>query len=256
MNSGIRLALSSIAVGLALLALSGCGSSDSVVHFKGAPHASISQATLNHWMGSIVGSDFRTSIAKQGPTGLVSQPADYPRCINSAKLVAPRSMFNQLRLGRTQLSRICHELYQSIKAQALSFLIGAQWTKAEAAEERIAVTTADVAHEFAQSRAQRFPTEAYLHKYERERQLSLADLLYQAKLNLLVTKLLPHFQQQVKRAGGGEQAYAKLALANYKDLLARTNCEKRYVVPGCSEYHGPSGGPTAANVILTELAGK
>jgi hypothetical protein len=243
------------ALGLVLL-LGGCGGEQSVVHFQGAPHASISKATLNHWMRSIVGADFRTSIAKQGPTGLVSEPADYERCIDAAKLVAPRSMFNQLRLGRTKLDLICHELYRTVKAQALGFLISAQWTLAEASRAGITVDAVELKRAFAGIRGPRFPTEQSLRKYERERQLSLADLLYQVRVDTLVSRLLPRFERQVAAAGGGESAYAKLALAHYHELITKTTCEKGYVVPGCSAYRGPAGGPTPANVILTELVGK
>jgi hypothetical protein len=257
MHRRTRLALSPVTLGLAALAVNGCGSSDSVVHFKGAPHASISKATLDHWMRSIVGSDFRISLAAEGPTGLVSEPANYPQCIDSAKLVARRSMFNQLQLSRTRIDQICHQLYRSIQAQTLSFLISAQWTTAEAAQAHISVTNREVTHDFDQTRPQRFPTEQDLHKYEAERQLSLADLLYQAKIDALVSKLLPRFQQQLKQAGGSEQAYVKLALAHDKDLISRTSCTSGYVVAGCSQYREtPGSTPPAPNIILTELAGK
>jgi len=244
-----------MAVAIAPLGATSCGSAESLVRFDGAPHASVSPAMLNHWMRAIAGSDFRTSIATEGPTGLVSEPADYPRCLNAAKLVAPRSMFNQLRLSRRRLSGLCHELYQSVKAQALAFLISAQWTEAEAAGAGIAVTNAEIRHEFDLTRAEMFPTTRALRQYEIERRLSLADLLYQVKLTLLNGKLLPRLQPQGSPVGGDERAYIKLALQHYASLISKTVCDRGYVVQGCRGYE-TSSTPVAPNVLLTELVGK
>jgi hypothetical protein len=256
MRKLIRSAIAAAAIGAALLASSGCGSSDSLVRLQGVPHAAISKTTLNHWMEAMVGGDFRRSIATEGPPGLASEPANYSRCFASAKLVAPRSFFNQIRANPAQIEETCHQLYRSIKAQALSFLIAAQWTIAEGAEQGITATSADVRNAFDLTRKERYPTELDLHKYLTERHWSLADLLYQIKLNVLVSRVLPKFEQQVKAAGGSEQAYAKLALERYAHIIERTTCDKRYVVPGCSEYHGPPTVSPSPDVILKQLTGK
>jgi hypothetical protein len=252
-----RLVATAATTSLTILALTSCGGSDSLVHFDGAPHASISKATLNHWMQSMVGGDFRRSIATEGPQGLASEPANYPSCVAAAKLVAPRSFYNQLRFSRAQLTEKCHQLYRSIKTQALSFLISAQWTIAEAAEQHITATDADVRHAVALARKQAYPTERDLHKYLTDRHWSLADLLYQVKLTVLVSRLLPRFEQQVKKAGGGERVYAKLALEHYGDIVAKTSCSKGYVVPGCKEFRDPlTLSPPPPDVIIKKLTGK
>jgi hypothetical protein len=253
----LRLVLWSLLIATTLVALSGCGSSGkSVARLEDASHSTISTATLNHWMQAMAGSDFRRRVATEGPTGLVSEPYDSSRCIDAAKLVAPRSFYNQLRLDRVQLAEKCGELYRSVKAQALSFLISSQWTLTEAAEHGITVSDADVKRTFARIRKQQYPTEQTLRTYLAERHWSLADLLYEVKLNTIVAKLLPSFQRRVVDAGGGERTYAKLALQHYDDIVAKTNCSNGYVVPGCSEYHGPPSVLPSPDVIIAQLTGK
>jgi hypothetical protein len=133
-----------VAAGCLTLSLSaGCGG-DAIVQIDGATHASIGERELDQRMQSMVDADFRKAIGTQGPHGFVSEPADYPRCINAARLVAPRSFFNQLRANRAQLNQACHALYRSVKAQALSFLIAAKWTGSEAARRGVKIADADV----------------------------------------------------------------------------------------------------------------
>ncbi len=133
--------MAAVAACLALSLLGGCGS-DAVVHIDGAANASISRSQLGRWMQSMVGADFREAIGARGPRGLVSEPADYSRCIDAAKLVAPRSFFNQLRLNRAGLGQVCRTLYRSVKAQALSFLIATKWAGIQGAERSVKITDA------------------------------------------------------------------------------------------------------------------
>lgn len=252
MRHPIHAAAAHLAIGVALLTFTGCGGGDSVVHIDGASDASISKATLNHWMQSMAGGDFRESIGAAGPRGLVSDPADYKRCTSASKLVAPRSFFNQLRLSAAQINQKCRELYRSIKAQALSFLISVQWAVAEGAEQGIEVTDADVRHAFERLRKVEYPTEQDLRKYLTERQWSLSDIFYQLKHHVLVTRLLT----QLEKAGGGERVHVKLVLERYNSMIANTSCMPGYVVPNCNEYHGPPTVSPAPNAILKEMVGK
>jgi hypothetical protein len=238
-----------LAATLSLVAFDGCGGSDSLTRIEGTS-ASTSPATLNHWMRAMAGGDFRTSIGTKGPRGLVSEPANYSECAAAAKKIVPRSYTGRLKLTDGQIEQKCRALYQAIKAQALSFLISVQWTVAEGAEEGLKVSDALLQKEFARYRKQPYPTEADLQKYLAERQWVLSDVLYQLKRNVLVTQILPHFQAKVKKAGGGEATYVRLALQRYHKLIAKTTCKQGYVVPNCKEYHEPSTAPPSPNSIL------
>jgi hypothetical protein len=209
------------------------------VRIDGASSASISDSALRHWMQSVAGSDFREAVGAQGPRGFVSEPADYPRCLAAAKLVGPRSFFNQLRPGRAYLNRTCHTLYHSVKAQALGFLIAAKWAEVEGEERGIKLSEADVQQAFTRSRGQRYPTEGDLHRYLAERQWSLADLLYRLKHELLLERL-------------GSSSVTAAGRMNAK-MLARTRCADSDLVPGCSAYRGPATVSPTPEAILRHL---
>jgi hypothetical protein len=54
----------------------------------------------------------------------------------------------------------------------------------------------------------------------------------------------------VKKVGGGEAAFVKLASAHYNAAIAKTSCKSGYVAPGCKEYHGPPSVEPSPSVIL------
>jgi hypothetical protein len=251
-----RFHLVASALSLAIaIALAGCGGgSETVVRFDGATHASIDRQTLDHWMQALAGSDIRENLGAEGPTGLASEPADPKRCFAAAKLVAPRSFFNQIRYDREQVEEKCRQLHRAIEEQALSFLIGAQSTLTEAAEHGLAATAGEVRRELAASR-ERYPTEVDLHRYLRERQWSLADLLYQVKLAILRGKL--HAQSaQPLQLSATEPPYPDASVSFHPGTHLTAICAKGYVATGCSAQRGSASASTSASVVLAHLTGK
>jgi hypothetical protein len=239
-----------LAIPLALLALSGCGgSSGSVTTIQGDSGA-ISRPMLDHWMRAMAGSDFRQNIGTKGPKGLVSEPANYAECEAAAAKVIPRTYTGKLKLSKSEINQKCHQLYNSIKAQALSFLISVQWAVTEGKEQGFTVSEALLHKEFARYRKQFYPTEALLKRYLEERHWQLSDILYQLKRNILVRDILPAFEAKVKKAGGGDAIYAKLATERYNRLVSKTSCKSGYVVPNCKQYAGPPSVEPSPDVIL------
>jgi hypothetical protein len=225
-----------LAAALTVAIAAGCGGTRTLVRIGGTS-STISTADLDHWMKALAGSDFRETIGAQGPTGLVAEPAEYSRCIDSAKLVAPRSFFNQLQLSRVQLGEKCRQLHRAVKQQALRFLISAQWAALEAAEHGLTVSDAEVRQRLRQVRTARYSTAHDLRGYLRQRQWSLSDLLYQLRYELLAGRLSPN-SLAVAEEAGGRLGYEKTVSERGNRLAARTHCARGYVVPGCSSYHG------------------
>jgi hypothetical protein len=240
---------------LLLLALGGCGGGgkESLIHIQGSSQG-ISKAMLNHWMRAMAGGDFRAANLYEAPQGLVSEPANYGECARAAKKVVPRGAGGKLLLSDGQIEQKCRELYRSIKAQALSFLLSVQWTMAEGREQGINVSEALLHKEFQRYSKDFFPNEGELQRYVSERHWVLSDVLYQLKRNIIVKALLPRFKAKVKRAGGGEAVYARLSQERYARRVARTSCKPGYVAPGCREYHGPAAVRPAPNIILEAFA--
>jgi hypothetical protein len=245
-----RSAVTPLIVVAAIALLAGCGG-ETIVRIDGSA-STVSASALDHWMQALAGSDFREQIGTEGPAGLASEPADYHRCFNAAKLVAPRSFFNQLRPGKESLNNRCHELHSAIKQQALHFLISAQWSELEAAERHLSISDASVREELARIRRTRYPSEADLRRYLTERQWSLADLLYELKHEMLQRRLWPK-SIAVADEFGGKPGYEKLATEQRNQLTARTRCERGYVVPGCSSYRGERSRLPQAGSIIYDL---
>jgi hypothetical protein len=239
---------------LIAIVLIGCGNSETVVRFDGASHASIDRQTLDHWMQALAGSDIRENLGAEGPTGLASEPADPKRCFAAAKLVAPRSFFNQIRYDREQVEEKCKQLHRAIEEQALSFLIGAQLTLTEAAEHGLTAPVAEVRHELAASR-DRYPTEADLRRYLHERQWSLADLLYQLKLGILRRKL--HAQNAHSlQLSATEPPYPDASVSFHAGSRLTAICAKGYLATGCNAHRDSASASLPASVVLARLTGK
>jgi len=201
-------------------------------------------------MRAWAGQDFRASVGTKAPLGLVSEPADYGECEQAAKKVIPRSFTGKLKIPNAQIAQKCRLLHDAIKTQALNYLISTEWTLIEGAEEGLRVSNKQLHEAFARERKLRYPTEADLRKYLSEQSLTLSDLLYQLKRSILVSRILPRFEAKVKKAGGGEKVYVKLALERYKKLIAGTRCKPGYVVTDCREYTPPPKAEPAPNTIL------
>lgn len=240
---------------LLALVLGSCGGSDSLTHIQGSS-ATITKPMLDHWMRALVGEDFHASVGTEGPVGLVSEPAHYPECAEAAKKVIPRANTGRLKLSDAQIVEKCRQLHQAAKAQALAFLLSVQWTVREGEEQGLRVSEAELHRYFQRYRKEVFGgSEATERRHLAERHWSVADVLYMLKRSMLVSRILPKFQARVNRAGGGEKTYARLALARYRGLIAKTSCKPGYVVLGCREYREPAVPPPSAAVILEGFAG-
>ncbi len=252
---------------LVLLALAGCGKSsskgttnggntqssdDTVARIEGSS-TKIDKTALNHWMRALAGSDFRQTIGTKGPRGLVSEPANYSECAAAAEKIVPRTFTGEAKLSNAQIDSKCRELYQALKAQALGLLISVQWSVTEGEEAGVHISDALLHEQFARFRKGAYPTEEDLQRYLTERQMTLPDILYQLKRNVLVARLLPKLHEQAKRSGGGEEAYAKLALKRYERMVARTVCAPGYVVLDCKEYNESTKTLPAPDNILEQF---
>jgi hypothetical protein len=244
-----------VAALLAIACLTGCGSStDSVTHIEGSSQT-ISKAMLDHWMRAVVATDFRVSIGTKAPRGFASEPARPSECAEAAKKVVPRSFTGKLKLADAQIARKCRELHEAIKAQAMSYILSAQWVMLQAKQQGLHLSEAELHREFLRFRKEEFGGQARFLTYMNERQLILSDVLYQLRRNVFTTRLLPKFEQKVKAAGGGQKTYARLALERYHRLISKTSCKEGYVMEDCREYRAPAVERPSPDAILEAFVG-
>ncbi|HXN39416.1 MAG TPA: hypothetical protein VN892_15370 [Solirubrobacteraceae bacterium] len=256
-----------VATSLALAGLTACGSSNSGTATQassdgssGGPivaqvgSSSITRSTLSHWMATIVGGDYDESLSHPAPKGLVSDPPNYPRCVAAIETIGPPKTTTETpQQIHSGLVGDCHQLYESLKQQALAYLIQGLWSVAEGAEEGIVVSSAEIQKAFERLKAERYPKEAELAAYLAGREWSVSDELYLIKRDLLDARIgAKHEQALRKTVKGGrealERAVLELAIHNQKNWIAKTSCSPGYVVISeCKQYKGPetNGAPDA-----------
>lgn len=242
-----------LAIGAVAVLLAGCGHDEAVVRLRGAHDASIARATLDHWMKAFAGSDFRTVVGSQGPTGLASEPADYPRCLVAAKLVAPRSFFNQLRPTKAELERECRALHRAIKAQALAFLTSALRLIARGEAQHVAIGESTVGAALQSFQRRGLPGHVALRTYLAERHWTSSDLRYLLKVGLIAGRLEPALSARLASADISQSAQATASLPASAEWQSRTICARGYVVAGCSASRAAPMASPAPLAILKNL---
>jgi hypothetical protein len=246
----------SLALGCSLVAIAGLsacgggGNSDKTVATVGK--STITLATLNHWMSTVVGGDYQAVNTTRGPAGLASEPADYPRCVSAAEQVVPRAG-GKPELSPAQLLLKCHQLHAAVKEQALSYLIAVLWRAEEGAELHAEVSNREVNHQLQEIRYEQYKSPAAFNRYLADRHWTLGDERYLLKRNMLDTKFLARLKQQAARLGGGEQALSKLVRENVAKWTSRTSCRPGYLAWQCKQYGSRQGASPSASVLVEEL---
>jgi hypothetical protein len=231
-----------IAVCMSILPVVGCGGGQAVVSIG---DASITRETVSHWMGVLVAGDYRSELMKVAPSGLVSDPPAYGKCVRAAtRVVATRAP--------QATEKLCRELYSAVKRQAVEFLIDATWHKAEAKEHGETVTATELSSAVAALRQREYPRPGAFEKFLRERHLSVADEKFLLERNLFSQKLLARVLRAHRDAGPTE--YAQLA-ANYTTKWrSRTTCQRGYITDQCKDFKASDSGGAAPNSVLSQMA--
>ncbi len=232
--------------------LSACGNGgDMTVATVGK--TKISRGTLNHWMSTVVGGDYNQVVAPKAPLGLVSEPADYSRCVAAAAQIVPKTN-GKLKLNASQIGVKCRQLHRAIKEQALSYLIGVLWRAEEGVELGQTVSDREVARQLQQVNYKQFANPARFRLYLASRRWSLSDELYLLKRNMLDTKFLARLKQRAESLGGGERIMSKLVRENVAKWTARTSCAPGYHAWQCKQYGTSKEASPSASVLLEHFS--
>jgi hypothetical protein len=247
-----RVALALIA-GLLILGLCSCGGSgDPVVATVGK--TKISQGTLNHWMSTMVGGDYQEITGTRAPTGLVAEPADYPRCVAAAKQIKAKSPSAPV-LNEARLKIRCRQLHTALKEQALSYLITVLWRAEEGAELGQGVSDREISQKLQELAYKEYNSPAAFRRFLASRHWSLADERYLLKRNLLDTKFLNRLRARAAALGGSEEALGKLAQENVAKWRAKTSCSAGYTAWQCRPEGSGDEADPSASILVEQLAG-
>jgi hypothetical protein len=244
---------------LAIAALTGCGggnsgasgTSSAQVPAKLASTETVAQigshaithTLLGQWMTADIGSDYYEIAKQRVPAGLVSEPADDGACVAALKRLASGGTTASA-TGGAKLTGTCAELYRAIRAQTLTFLVGAYWLADFDAAHGIAVSEAQVQHSIEQVKAKEYPAPGQFQRSLDARDRTLSQELFLARVDLLEAGLQRALASKAK-------PYTELS-KQVGEASSSATCRAEYVVVHCREFtgHGYSG-PAPASLLRT-----
>jgi hypothetical protein len=232
----LTLRMSTISIAILLSALASCGSGGGSTSADGSTvvgrvgGAVITRSAVNHRLLALAGKDYYSlSHEHVLPAGLVSDPANYARCLSRLKMLARPNR----PVESSVLIKLCHDLNQAVKLQAMSSLIQERWLEGLDRELGIVISPAEVMQLHRRRSAREYPSHAALAAYLERRRMSLSDLLSEDREDVLANRTI----ELIKRGGRG--AYQRVVEAGQR-WTRRTSCRPGYVVEHCREYKGQS----------------
>jgi hypothetical protein len=240
-----RVIVTSVAVLLTAVGLAACGSgggSDPVIQ---AANRSISKAEFAGWLTAITGGDYFESRSGVVPSGLVSDPPNYPACIADIEKLMSANPKGSPKPSKAVLRSKCELLHNVFTKQTASYLLNGYRTDYLAAGLGVKATEAEVMQRFNATRDETFTTEAELHEYLSDRRWPLSVELYLVKQNLLEGGI----RKKLKAGGASVEAALDKAAAKFN---SETSCQPGYVVEYCKQYKSASAKALPAPYLLFE----
>jgi hypothetical protein len=254
MSKRFHFPVAALVAGLLILGVCSCGGGGGEPTVATVGKTKISRSTLNHWMSVLVGGDYQELVGRPAPVGLVSEPADYPRCVAAAKTIKPKTLPASIQ-NEARLKIRCRQLHTAIKEQALSYLISVLWRVEEGAELGQNVSDRELSRQVQRIAYRDYKSPAAFRRFLASRHWSLADERYLLKRNLLDTKFLERTKRRLAALGGTQDTYGKLVKENIAKWSSKTKCSPGYSAWQCRPGGSADEADPSAAVLVKELAG-
>jgi foldase protein PrsA len=173
------LALSAFFVPAAIVA--GCGGvpGNAVAEVDGN---AIEKSTFDHWL------NVASKSGGQAATAAPKPPA-FTACIAQKRKTTPAPAKGQPKVTDSQLKTQCKQEYGALRDQVLQLLISFEWIEAEAKQQNIKVTDAEVKKTFDKQKAQAFPKPADFQKFLKDSGQTEQDIIKRVRLDALSNKI-------------------------------------------------------------------
>jgi foldase protein PrsA len=173
-------------------AISACGSGvpgNAVANVAGNP---VTIQAFNHWMYVAAKGN-----AAQGGAGspviVPNDPPNFTGCIAQARKEIPAVA----KQSDKQLKSACQSLFTSLSSQVMDFLIRGYWYQADANQQHIHITSAQIQKEFSTEKSQQYPTASAFQTFLKQSGYTMQDLLFRVRLNLIYKALLAKHNKPV-----------------------------------------------------------
>jgi hypothetical protein len=242
-----------VVAGIACLAVgvaAGCGSAGSGDSTGGRAgdvlarvgNVAITRAALDQRMVSVAGGAYYAlSHSHTFPDGIVSDPWNNTRCATRLRTLAAKSATHGVGLSTAALIRTCGLLERTLRNSAMEDLVKAQWFVNLDRKLGITVSDSEVLKLQERISSEVYPTKVARARYLQPRHMTEADLLKQAREDLLGQKLFA-----VMKAGSPNY---KRAVQAAQQATSETTCDPEYVVEHCRQYKGAVESPPGTVVI-------
>jgi hypothetical protein len=204
----------------------------------------ITKPTLNQWMTETIATDFYTITTHRIPPGLVTEPANYPACLTQLTKLTPTPSQGQPHPTTTALLTKCHQLYTTIKNQALEYLVSAYWSKNYDTAHAIHITPTETQQELKHIQTTTKPSTYQQMLTNNRRSPTQETFIIENQLlnNKTANKLL-HANKQALTQFNQEAEHTE----------NNANCRPNYTVPHCKNYQPPTQPTTPPNQPLEEI---
>jgi hypothetical protein len=217
--------IAGVAVAFALTAVTPAGPAGAQPALPACPPAS---------QGASTPSGTPMAVPPQG-TPTPTEEAQLVACVG-AEAITAATFLQWARVARAALPgspKHRQAASKTITKEVMGFLISSGWVIEEARARGIALTEAQVRHEFDRIRDEQFPRLREFAKFLRQSKQTVADLLLRVRLNLLSQQI----QKAVLAGVKGKRAQAMALgqfVSGFKDKwMAQTYCAPAYAVADC-----------------------
>jgi hypothetical protein len=189
---------------------------DAVAVAAGTP---ITHATFVHWMFVAAKSQSQTGQTVIVPT----DPPAFKGCVAQAR----RSIPSFARKPVLAVRADCEQLFRSMSAEVMDFLIKANWYEADAARLGIDPSSAEVDNAFNTEKDKTFPTAAGFRAFLAKTGQTVADVHFRVRINEVVKRL-------VAREKGSQTARQNVVDSEVKKLYQpTTTCTPSVAIADC-----------------------
>jgi foldase protein PrsA len=172
-----------------VLTVAACGDSVPGNAVARVGDTTITRAQFNHWLQVAAISTQGTPTNGKRPKVDIPQPPDFTACVAQKRAAAPTPPKGQKPPTTAQFKQQCRAEYEGLRDQVLQFLISAAWVQGESKDQGIKVTDKQVSQRFAQLKKQSFQKEKDFQNFLTSSGMTLSDLLFRVRNNLLSDKL-------------------------------------------------------------------
>jgi hypothetical protein len=254
MHRRSHLAVFALVAGLLVLGLCSCGSGSGDPTVASVGSSKISRSSLNHWMLALAGDEYHHLAGTSAPAGLISEPANYPRCVAVAKRIKPKTLPAPVP-NEARLKIRCRQLHTAIKEQALSYLISTLWLSEEGAKAGQSVSDREVSRQLQEHAYREYPSPAAFRRSLASRHWSVADERYSLKNTLLDNKFLGRIEARAAALGGGQPTFVRLVNERNAKWKAKTRCSSGYTAWQCRPDGSGREAEPPASVVIEQLGG-